>query len=66
MWKFKKDFIKVLRDQRNMSMRQIAQFTGVSYDNIRRIEKGQMPKQGDLTKICNTLGINPGWFWEKV
>lgn len=52
---------EVLKDEmmkRNLSIKDIAECSGVSYSKICSFASGKVPKKNDLEMICEALGIN--------
>lgn len=52
----------VLRKRGNMGVRAAAKEIGISPTTLTRIEKGNIPDVGTLTKLCEWLGEEPAQF----
>ena len=48
-----------LRQQKGLTIRQLAELSGVNYSNIGKIERGAYNVSIDiLSKICNSIDVN--------
>lgn len=45
---------------RNLSIRDMAECTGLTESKIRSYTLGTIPKKEDLEKVCEAIGIDPG------
>jgi transcriptional regulator with XRE-family HTH domain len=50
--------LKQLREERALSQRDLAKLSGVSFDTIGRIERGQKMRPSTRRKLANALGID--------
>jgi transcriptional regulator with XRE-family HTH domain len=51
------DKLRKLREQKNLTMREVAEATNIDYTYISKIEKGKIPSLEKLKKLCNLYGI---------
>jgi DNA adenine methylase len=64
------DRLNEVRRHKGLTLRQIAQKSGVNYKKIQRwFSQGadyvQSEKENDLRSVCRVLGIDYAWLWEK-
>lgn len=59
--------LKQLREQKEYTMREVAERTGIHYTYVGKIEKGQIPSLDKLNKLCDLYGISiQSLFGEEV
>jgi ribosome-binding protein aMBF1 (putative translation factor) len=52
--------LRRLRAERALSLRALAQMSGVSYDTINKLELGRRPAHAStIRKLANALGVEP-------
>jgi transcriptional regulator with XRE-family HTH domain len=50
--------LRTLREQRGLSLRKLAELSGVHYMNLFKIENGDVdPQLSTLLKLCKTFGV---------
>ena len=55
--------LKLKRDQLGLSLRQLSEAAGVSFETIRKIETGKaIPKVDTCERIAIALGVSPCWL----
>lgn len=63
-WKFAAHRIKMAREARDLSQKQLAEMLGVPAQQVQRWEAGEVaPGQDSLTNICNVLQTPPRFFF---
>jgi transcriptional regulator with XRE-family HTH domain len=54
------DSLRRLRAERALTLRDLAQISGVSYDTINKLELGRRPAHAStIRKLANALGVEP-------
>jgi len=54
------DQLRRLRAQRALTLRDLAEISGVSYDTINKLELGRRPAHAStIRKLANALGVEP-------
>lgn len=50
--------LKKIREQKNLTMRDVAEKIGIDHSYVSKIEKGKIPSLDKLKKLCALYGIN--------
>lgn len=57
--------LKLVREERKWSQRELAERAGTKQSQISRIEAGTKPEvsAAELMRICDALGVHVEWVW---
>lgn len=65
-WTFNPEKVKERRSALNLTLRDLAEKTGIDFSSIGRIEKGQRdPGASVVGTLAGALGVTPNYFYEK-
>jgi len=66
MFIFKPEKLKERRQALNLTLRDLAEKTGIDYSNLNRFENGERePNVSGLGKLSDALSVTPNYFYEK-
>ena len=67
MWKFNVEALKMVREEKNMTMREASKGLGVTFQAIHNWESGKaVPSLKNMLKLCHEYGLKPSAFFKEV